>query len=827
MRKMKRLGRRAAGLLLAAALAFSGALLYAVADAVTDWFSAELGSLSAKYETNPKYGPGTVATVSGDPGGTSYGLYMFTRNANTPMMFVEWLLQQEDPYYLYVGQTLQYAYNHDTNGKENPGYGTNFDNTWKALAGGDNDPKSPFGRAQTAFTKARFYDALRDKVEQGVSGFKMDNYSEALQNVFWSRAVQHGVSGAYNVVTRAISELGGFKNQSESELIAAIYAESGKVTTGYANYMSGTDARKYGVEGKSLAYYTGCSGDVQMSVFMRLNFKEPTDAQELLFGKKYINADGNSRLAVDEGIYRLSDGEEHYLLVAENKAVVGNGQGTDLSLTYFVSDYYTITFSGTDTRLSEAGGAVVPESASAGENQMWRLENVNGGYTLQNRGSGKYLTVISDEGGKRLSLTDAADKATAWRFDLAGNGWSTSAMHFPSQSTALEVGSSGFSIWGTIRSSSRITGVTVATSTAGGLPIAAASASAAPNSLIYNLNKLDSKIKISALGEGEYVFTVRATNANGDTVTLVESPFTVYAPSKITVTFDPNGGAITAGSPTKTITAGSVYGDMPEAAVQGGAFLGWFTERTGGEAVSVTDVPPLSNHTLYAHYANTHTVTFKDRSGSVIATAALAPGAVISAPANPATWSDGSYAYTFKQWVSGSTVYENGVTVMGESDLVFTPEYNKQALTGGETGTGSGTGTGSDTGSGTGTGGISLGGSELTGFVPGTSVSSFAASMGATVYKADGASQVTSGNVGTGMIAKIGSSSFTIVVKGDTNGDGAMSISDVVKLQSHVVGRSTLSGAYATAGDLNGDGRISITDVVQAAQIVVGKRTLG
>lgn len=253
MRKMKRLGRRAAGLLLAAALAFSGALLYAVADAVTDWFSAELGSLSAAYETDPKYGPGTVATVSGDPGGTSYGLYMFTRNANTPMMFVEWLLQQEDPYYLYVGQTLQYAYNHDTNGKENPGYGTNFDNTWKALAGGDSDPKSPFGRAQTAFTKARFYDALRDKVEQGVSGFKMDNYSEALQNVFWSRAVQHGVSGAYNVVTRAISELGGFKNQSEAELIAAIYAESGKVTTGYANCMSGTDARKYGVEGKSLA----------------------------------------------------------------------------------------------------------------------------------------------------------------------------------------------------------------------------------------------------------------------------------------------------------------------------------------------------------------------------------------------------------------------------------------------------------------------------------------------------------------------------------------------------------------------------------------------
>ena len=828
MRKMKRLSRRAAGLVLAVALACSGALLYAVADAANDWFNAKPGELSAAYETNPNYGPGSVSTVQGDPGGTSYGLYMFTRNADTPRMFFRWLLQQTDnAYYLYLGQQLEDAYNHDVYGNENPGYGTNFDNTWQALSGGDNDPDSPFGQAQTAFTKARFFDALVEKLEKAGLGFKMANYSIALENVLWSRAVQHGVEGAYNVVTRAMNELGGFKNQSESDLITAIYAESGKVTTGYANVMSGDQAKKYGVEGKSLAYYTGCSGAVQMSVFMRLNFKEPTDAQMMLFNNQYINESGSSRLEVDEGTYRLSDSDSHYLLVDSGKLTLGS-EGTDLALTYFASGYYTVTFSGTDMRLSVTGGVVVPESASAAETQMWRLENVNGGYTLQNRGSGKYLTILSDDSGKRLGLTDEVASATPWRFDLAGNGWSTSAMHVPSEATALEEGNSGFAIWGTIRSSSKITRVDVSTRTASGAAVYGASTVATPNSYIYNLNKLDNIIKISALKEGQYVFTVKATNAAGDTVTLVESPFTVYAPSKITVTFDPNGGAITTGSATKTITAGSVYGDLPVASIQGGAFLGWFTERTGGEAVSVTDVPPMSNHTLYAHYANTHTVTFKDRSGNVISTAALAPGAVISAPANPGTWSDGSYAYTFKQWVSGSTVLESGVTVMGESDLVFTPEFNKQALSGGSTGgsTGGGSTGGGSTGGSTG-GGVTVGGSELTGFVPGTSVSSFSASMGATVYKADGVTQVTSGNIATGMIAKIGGSSYTIVVKGDANGDGAMSISDVVKLQSHVVGRASLSGAYATAGDLNGDGKISITDVVQAAQVVVGKRTLG
>ena len=49
----------------------------------------------------------------------------------------------------------------------------------------------------------------------------------------------------------------------------------------------------------------------------------------------------------------------------------------------------------------------------------------------------------------------------------------------------------------------------------------------------------------------------------------------------------------------------------------------------------------------------------------------------------------------------------------------------------------------------------------------------------------------------------------------------------VVKLQSNVAGASSLSGAYAAAADINGDGRVTITDVVQAAQVTVGQRTIG
>ena len=95
------------------------------------------------------------------------------------------------------------------------------------------------------------------------------------------------------------------------------------------------------------------------------------------------------------------------------------------------------------------------------------------------------------------------------------------------------------------------------------------------------------------------------------------------------------------------------------------------------------------------------------------------------------------------------------------------------------------------------------------------------------VYK--GSTEV-SGNtpVGTGMTVKLldGSTvkqTLTIVVTGDTNGDGSITITDMLAVKSHLLKKSTLSGAAAKAADTSGDKAISITDFIQIKAHILGK----
>jgi len=168
--------------------------------------AAELGILSAKYETGGR-GPGTVSSGAGDPGGVSYGSYQMATKTGTAKRFVT---QSSFPW-LQDFQNLT------------PGT-SDFSACWKKIATNQTDE---FQKCQHEYIKKTHYDLLVAKIlsEDSVD---INTRSNALQNVVWSTAVQHGPGTP--IVHRACGTLSCKQTdpQYDEQLIRAIYAERGR-----------------------------------------------------------------------------------------------------------------------------------------------------------------------------------------------------------------------------------------------------------------------------------------------------------------------------------------------------------------------------------------------------------------------------------------------------------------------------------------------------------------------------------------------------------------------------------------------------------------------
>lgn len=415
--------KRGMALILAAVMAVS-CLTTILLAASKPWTEIDLGSLSQYYETGTNADPGRISNVDGDSGGTSYGLYMFVEK--TVGSFISWLQKSDNKIYQGFGETLYNAWGYDVNNKWNPGYGTNFKNKWQSIGHGGNAKE--FGQAQTDFWRETQYTQLVANVEGQYKGFDIDNYSNALKNVFWSRSVHHGVgatygstkntdgmSGATGVICRAFKALGGFKNQSEAELIAAIYAECSKLDTNGKwdeDNMETLTAKKYGIYGRSMAYFNINSGGVQTSVYSRLHVNEPADALVM----RYTHSDPD----IPEGKYTLlynNNGEQNHGLGKSVSTLTAAADAMMLRLTYYNNGYYILT-NDDGQRLSVSGGKLVLEAASTSNNQFWILGG-GSGYTLQNVGTKQYVTVtvtsadVTADGQNRDDLIAAKAKEIA------------------------------------------------------------------------------------------------------------------------------------------------------------------------------------------------------------------------------------------------------------------------------------------------------------------------------------------------------------------------------------------------------------------------------
>lgn len=409
-------------LILAAVMAVS-CLTTILLAASKPWTEIDLGSLSQYYETGTNADPGRISNVDGDSGGTSYGLYMFVEKTVTS--FMDWLKKSDSAVYRGFGDRLYNAYAYNTSGQYYPGFGSNFKNTWQEI--GRNN-RTEFAQAQTDFWRDTQYTQLVANVEGQYKGFDIDNYSNALKNVFWSRSVHHGVgatygstkntdgmSGATGVICRAFKALGGFKNQSEAELIAAIYAECSKLDTNgkwKEDNMETLTAKKYGIYGRSMAYFNINSGGVQTSVYSRLHVNEPADALVM----RYTHSDPD----IPEGKYTLlynNNGEQNHGLGKSVSTLTAAADAMMLRLTYYNNGYYILT-NDDGQRLSVSGGKLVLEAASTSNNQFWILGG-GSGYTLQNVGTKQYVTVtvtsadVTADGQSRDALIAAKIKEIA------------------------------------------------------------------------------------------------------------------------------------------------------------------------------------------------------------------------------------------------------------------------------------------------------------------------------------------------------------------------------------------------------------------------------
>lgn len=67
---------------------------------------------------------------------------------------------------------------------------------------------------------------------------------------------------------------------------------------------------------------------------------------------------------------------------------------------------------------------------------------------------------------------------------------------------------------------------------------------------------------------------------------------------------------------------------------------------------------------------------------------------------------------------------------------------------------------------------------------------------------------------------------YTVIIYGDNNGDGKITIIDLLKIQKHLLNASKLSGVYKQAGDVDKDGKITIIDLLKFQKYLLGQGSI-
>lgn len=90
------------------------------------------------------------------------------------------------------------------------------------------------------------------------------------------------------------------------------------------------------------------------------------------------------------------------------------------------------------------------------------------------------------------------------------------------------------------------------------------------------------------------------------------------------------------------------------------------------------------------------------------------------------------------------------------------------------------------------------------------------------VVKDKNGNEIKSGNIGTGSKVTINDTTYTVVKKGDVNGDGEVDVVDVVAMLNSIKGTKILENEYRAAGMVKNNESIDVTDVVLTLNYIKG-----
>lgn len=124
---------------------------------------------------------------------------------------------------------------------------------------------------------------------------------------------------------------------------------------------------------------------------------------------------------------------------------------------------------------------------------------------------------------------------------------------------------------------------------------------------------------------------------------------------------------------------------------------------------------------------------------------------------------------------------------------------------------------------------------RITGLTPGSTPANVLARLSVPIgyrtdlVNADGG--VIGSTVGTGSRVRVLSSStvtreYGIILFGDANGDGRISVLDLTAISRHIMNRGVLQGLYATGSDANHDGRVSVLDLTAISRHIMNRGTI-